>query len=440
MKFGMLDITSFEDTEVPVEWAKTVGIEITDDMIVPVYVPPKQVKVEFEPMQEVEAPKEIEPPVTVAPPAQTIRLGAEGSRKVFDMLKSAGVVDKSGKLKKDASEAIKQGAFVLPDAYQPIANPIISRIRKATAQVEIRDESRRVVVRQKKRVFLTPEFNAVWDRIKHKTRYRIEMNLEALIHDAVERLKLMAPIQRVPIEASTASIDVAKEGVTFTETNARAVNVATPAMSVPNALYLLQDAIGQDLNAMLRILCDSGRLDDFTRNPERFVEQVTDILKELKHSMAMDGIRYCKIDGEDYYLQEIFDKDELIAYLDSNALAVDKSVYDHVIYDSQGVERRFAESLDRDPDVKLFIKLPDKFTIDTPLGNYNPDWAVLVTEGANEKLYFVIETKGSTRLGALRGDEEMKIRFGRRHFEAVGEVNYEIASDWKKVKLDSIRH
>ena len=112
-----------------------------------------------------------------------------------------------------------------------------------------------------------------------------------------------------------------------------------------------------------------------------------------------------------------------------------KSLYDHIVIDNSGVERRFAQALNDDPDVKLFFQLPDNFKIDTPLGTYNPDWAVLLNKDGDDRLYFVLETKGSSRQLDLRGQENIKIECGRRHFAALGTVDYEVTDDWKSIKL-----
>lgn len=95
--------------------------------------------------------------------------------------------------------------------------------------------------------------------------------------------------------------------------------------------------------------------------------------------MAIDSFKYVKLAGEEYYVHEIFDSAELLANLDRNAVQVEHSVYDYQIYDS-GIESRFAKSLDEDPDVKMFFKIPPRFKIETPIGSYNPDWAVFGLE------------------------------------------------------------
>ena len=138
-------------------------------------------------------------------------------------------------------------------------------------------------------------------------------------------------------------------------------------------------------------------------------------------------------------MQEIFDSAELIANLDRNAVAVDHSVYDYIVYDST-VESRFAIALDDDPDVKMFFKLPSRFKVDTPIGSYNPDWAVYVETDGVKKLYFVIETKGSSEQLDLRQSEDLKIRCGKVHFENLGtgaELHGPV-SDWKNFKVQTM--
>ena len=137
-------------------------------------------------------------------------------------------------------------------------------------------------------------------------------------------------------------------------------------------------------------------------------------------------------------MQEIFDSAELIANLDRNAVAVGHSVYDYIVYDS-AIENRFALDLDDDPDVKMFFKLPSRFQVDTPIGTYNPDWAVYVEIDGTKKLYFILETKGSTNELDLRGRESLKIRCGRAHFKAVDSgAELHTASRWKDFKVRNV--
>ena len=134
----------------------------------------------------------------------------------------------------------------------------------------------------------------------------------------------------------------------------------------------------------------------------------------------VDGIKYRRIGDQDCYAQELFEQNELFGYLSRNMIASAKSVYDHVVYDSD-VEASFAEAFERNDEIKVYAKLPPWFRIDTPLGAYNPDWAVVVDQNGSQRLYFVVESKGSLFSDALRPIEEAKIRCGKEHFQALGE-------------------
>lgn len=145
----------------------------------------------------------------------------------------------------------------------------------------------------------------------------------------------------------------------------------------------------------------------------------------------VDGIKYEKIGDHHYYAQELFEENELFGYLSKNMLESEKSVYDHVVYDSD-VEEEFAKSFELSDEVKVYAKLPGWFKIDTPLGCYNPDWAVLVENDGQERLFFVVETKGSLFTDALRPAEQAKIDCGREHFKALGtDVDFAVANGYQ---------
>ena len=147
---------------------------------------------------------------------------------------------------------------------------------------------------------------------------------------------------------------------------------------------------------------------------------VAKIINACKRESIVDGIKYQRIGDNEYYSQELFSNEELTGYLDHNMIQSfeERTPYDYIVYDSD-VERKFAIDCERDPSVKFYIKLPGWFKIRTPLGNYNPDWAVLLEEDDEQKLYFVAETKGSILSEDLRPTERKKIQCGVKHFEAL---------------------
>lgn len=163
-----------------------------------------------------------------------------------------------------------------------------------------------------------------------------------------------------------------------------------------------------------------SRLADFKKNPQVFMEGATKIIRSVMKSLIVDGIRYQRIDDGEYYAQGLFESEELKGYLESNMTESRKGLYNYVVYDSEN-ERKFAKAFETNEDVLLYAKLPDWFKISTPLDAYNPDWVIIVNKNGEKKLYFVLETKGSTLQEDLRPTEGAKIRCGKAHFAALGE-------------------
>jgi type III restriction enzyme len=189
-------------------------------------------------------------------------------------------------------------------------------------------------------------------------------------------------------------------------------------IELPDLLTDLQDKTQLTRRSIAKILAASGRLDDFKRNPQQFIELADESINRTKRLALVDGIRYQRIGEEEYYAQELFELEELTGYI-KNMLNSDKSVYEQVVYDSAGVERTFAEQLEINEAVKVYAKLPGWFKVPTPLGTYNPDWAVLVEKDGVERLYFVVETKSSLFTDDLRDKESAKIECGKAHFKAL---------------------
>jgi type III restriction enzyme len=162
---------------------------------------------------------------------------------------------------------------------------------------------------------------------------------------------------------------------------------------------------------------DSKRLDDFRRNPQKFIDLAAEIINRTKRMALVDGIKYQRIGDDAYYAQQLFESQELSGYLKS-MIDVNKSVHEQVIYQSD-TERTFAEDLEKNEAIKVYAKLPAWFKVPTPLGPYNPDWAILVDKPEGERLYLVVETKSSLFTDDLRDRESAKINCGKAHFKAL---------------------
>ncbi len=148
------------------------------------------------------------------------------------------------------------------------------------------------------------------------------------------------------------------------------------------------------------------------------MDYCSEAINRTKRLALVDDIKYTKIGDSHFYAQELFHQEELKSYIE-NTLEAQKSVYTHVVYDSAGVEKSFAEDLEKHEKVKVYAKLPAWFKVPTPLGTYNPDWAVVIENDGNEKLYFVAETKGSIWTDELRQLEGGKVKCGEEHFKEI---------------------
>jgi type III restriction enzyme len=226
-------------------------------------------------------------------------------------------------------------------------------------------------------------------------------------------------VTKTRVQIRKADLTIGRGGVLSEETTVAApITIEENDIELPDLLTDLQDKTQLTRRSLVRILTESLRLDDFKRNPQQFLELATESISRTKRLALVDGIRYQRIGDEEYYAQELFEQEELTGYL-KNMLNSDKSVYEQVVYDSSGVERTFAEQLEKNEAVKVYAKLPGWFKVPTPLGTYNPDWAVLVEKDGAERLYFVVETKSSLFTDDLRDKESAKIECGKAHFKAL---------------------
>jgi type III restriction enzyme len=174
---------------------------------------------------------------------------------------------------------------------------------------------------------------------------------------------------------------------------------------------------------LAQILIRSGRLGEVARNPQQFLDQALASIRHTLHELMVDGIKYERIAGAEYEML-LFEEEEINGYL-SRMLEVGKSIYDAIEFDSE-LERRFAETLEQRQDIRLFVKLPAWFKVQTPLGTYNPDWAIV--KHHDTTLYLVRETKGTTESLKLRPTEWQKIQCGTAHFAALGVDYHSVAS------------
>lgn len=364
----------------------------------------------------------------------------DDAKELLTHFEQKGYVSKSGTIKDTMKVALQTGTLDLPAKFEAAREKFETVIAKANTKPPITNHANEVRVKLKKQVMISPEFLALWDKIKGRTSYRVAIDEHALKSRAIELLSNMERVPKAKIVTKTAKVNIENSGVSTLGEFERTLAMEDHSNRIPNFTRAVDDACFLSRRTVLEILTESGRIEDLINNPQKMTEMFIEVLKLVQGKMEIDGISYRKLDGEEYYLQEIFDSEELVAYLNKNAVSVDNSIYDHIIYDSSTVELPFAVDLDNDPDVKMFFKIPSKFKIETPIGTYNPDWAVYMDKDGVEKLYFVLETKGvSGLLGMdnLNTPQQQKIHCGTKHFAALGnEVQFSEnpVRDWREFK------
>jgi type III restriction enzyme len=344
-------------------------------------------------------------------------IGRRAAETIRASLVQQKMLDAEGRIQPAFDPRRKDFKLELPEAQRDLAPAVVDLLASYQIERHIRKDRDEGVNRLKKEVTLSPEFQALWDRIKPKTTYRVEFETDSLVQRAVEAIRRMERIEAPKIRVSAGQVQVGKGGVRTTAMSVAEERATYGTSVLPDILAYLQNETELTRSTLARILKESGRLAEVFENPQRFLDQVAAILKHELHRLLVDGIKYERLSGDGAdaeWEMLLFKNEELVNYL--NALQVNKSVYEYVVYDSE-VEREFAKKLDERADIKLFVKLPGWFEIDTPVGKYNPDWAILKHDGL--ALYLVRETKGTRDFLKLRTTEADKVRCGQRHFEAI---------------------
>lgn len=369
---------------------------------------------------------------------QLVELSQKDSESIYDYLVKNDYVTSSGKITNKYHQDKHEDKFVLPEQFESFTEKVIKRIEKLSKEIEIKDASTKIEVKLNKDVQLSPEFIALWDKIKQKTVYTINMDMDRLKKEAVEQIQNMPTIKAEKIDVQITNVDITRQGVKDAGHQVKELGgvYEFEQMTYPDFIRRLQDTTGLLRKTIIDIVGKSNRLKEFYINPEEWIKQVSKILLAVKKENLTDGIKYEK--SNEYYEQDfIFNDEGLYGYKDRNVIKAnsDRSLYDHTIYDSD-IEKNFAIEADNDDDVVLYAKLPSRFKIDTPIGDYNPDWVLVLNTDDKEKLYFVAETKGTENINDLKGTEKKKILCGRKHFEVIDTgIKYEVVKELKTLKM-----
>jgi type III restriction enzyme len=359
------------------------------------------------------------------------------SKELFEFLIENKYINKSGKI----TEKLKREIDNLPlaEEFKEKRKQIITIIKRVIGRkIEIKNIEERKTIRLKKQILLDKEFKALWNRIKYKTIYKIEFDIDKLIENCIDRINRELTIGHIRYEYEKAKIDIKRSEIEAVDGINRVEQLANTTFNLPDIVTILQEETKLKRKDIIEILIKIDKLNQFKNNPQKFIEEVLKIIKEELNKLIVDGIKYEKIGNREYAIQEIFDKEEITTYIKNIVKnRENKSLYDYTICDSE-IEKEFVKEFNESDNIKLFTKLPSNFKINTPIGNYNPDFAIIVEIDGEEKLYFVLESKGSVLEEDRRGKENQKIKCAKKHFEVLAneykDLNYTISNSFKKFK------
>jgi type III restriction enzyme len=310
---------------------------------------------------------------------------------------------------------------------------------------------KRTKLNLRKEYLLTPEFKALWDRIKERTRYSVSIDSEKLVTEVV------AELSNVTVHRPRVVVQVARMTAGATDDVFEAIRLSDASVAIdlegrfplPNILSLVENLMEATSPPMrigrktiLAIMKAMPNPQITLDNPHEFASALMTIIKNKLADQLIDGIQYQR-DGT-WYEQSQFDEfidvfEANVVKSASNGVSGGTHLYDGVSVESDSVERPFAEALEKDARVKLYVKLPSWFEVPTPIGAYNPDWAIVMDEGDQKDcLYLIRETKGTTNLADLRPSERRKIACGRKHFTGTLGVSYKVVSDASQLPFGGI--
>lgn len=362
----------------------------------------------------------------------------------FDMIIN-GYVDKKGALtdkyyKDKANGEIKVAEEVTDSAVSVIE--IVDSIYDARAMQPENARSNNVELRVDEDKLDMPEFKALWSKINAKSVYLVDFDTDELVQKAITSLDSKLRVSKIYFKVETGAIDDIKSksdlisGTSFVKEESASYGATITANS--NVKYdlvgKLVDETGLTRKAIIQIFqgIQPHIFDQFKDNPEEFILKAAALINDQKATTIIEHITYNALDER--YGTDVFTDPTIKGKLGVNAMKAKKHLYDHIVYDSTN-ERDFATDLDTNTDVAVYVKLPDGFYISTPVGHYNPDWAIAFYEGTVKHIYFVAETKGSMNSMQLRLIEESKIHCAREHFKAISSENvvYDVVDSYKSL-------
>ena len=374
--------------------------------------------------------------------------GDTGRAIHFDLIVN-GYIDKKGVLTDKYYEDKANGELKIAEEVADSAASVIEIIDSIYDSRAMQPENARsnnVELEVDESKLAMPEFKALWAKINSKSVYVVDFDTDELVRKSIDSLDRKLRVSKIYFKVETGAMEQIKSkeelvsGASFVkEKSASYGNVIAVSSNVKYDLIgKLVDETGLTRKAIVQILqrIKPETFEQFKINPEEFIIKAATIINDEKATAIIEHITYDVMD--DKYGTDVFTDPTIKGRLGVNAMKAKKHLYDHIVYDSSN-EQAFATELDTNTNVAVYVKLPDGFYISTPVGHYNPDWAIAFYEGTVKHIYFVAETKGSMNSMQLRLIEESKIHCAREHFKAIsnGEVVYDVVDSYKTL-LDMV--
>ncbi len=312
-------------------------------------------------------------------------IGQEESKTIWQALVDNEYLDNQGVLTNKFVPEEKGFQLELPSELESIRAAITDEMKRYIFKNRVVNVRDRQTLKYNKRIELNEDFQILWDKINKKTRYSVEFETNNLIEKAAIKISKMEKIQPVRLLIDKTQVSINEAGVEAKQGLDSKFTIASFSNYLPDILAFLQRETELTRTTLVAILKQSNRLNEFSINPQAFMTETTKLINRTLREMAVDGIKYEQIPGQCYQMR-LFEEREIEEYL-SKLYTIQshdsRTPYDYIPYESEG-EKEIAEKLDTNENVRFFCKLPRWFVVPTPLGNYNPDWALVLEQG--EKL------------------------------------------------------
>ena len=365
---------------------------------------------------------------------------------IFDLVKQ-DYIDKKHTLTDKFYEDRKNGTVKVAEEVQDCKDDIINILDSVYNSKAMQPENARsnnVELHIDRNKLVMPEFKALWQKINAKSVYVVDFNTDELIKNAVNVLNAKLRINKIYFKVETGVMEqieskeelekgkafIKEQNATYGSDKKITVNSSVKY----DLIGKLVEATGLTRKDIVKILTGIEKpvFDQFKDNPEEFIIKAAGLINDEKATAVIQHITYDMLDEK--YDTDIFTEPTMKGKLGTNVVKTKKHLYDYVLYDSAN-EKNFAQELDTNKDVAVYVKLPNGFYISTPVGKYNPDWAIAFYEGSVKHIYFVAETKGSLSSLQLRDIEKAKIHCAKEHFKVIsnGSVVYDVVDGYDEL-------